>query len=159
MIQVDKGLETVIEEMRRIAPEIEDAALFKGASVLKLATKDQLIKVLPAATKPSPKYDDVLTDAILYGKPQGNDQGKIIKISILGNRNSKSGTFRLRFFENGTKDRYQKTYAGKKLHPKRFLGHINALNFFHDAVVQNEQQVAQAMEEIINKKMSEIQNG
>jgi hypothetical protein len=63
-----------------------------------------------------------------------------VKVHILGD-------FRLKFFELGTKDRYNKKKKKVKLKKERYTGSNKAKYFFKDAKTQTEQQVFSSLEQ------------
>jgi len=95
-----------LKEMRKATK----TALRKGAQVLSKNTKKQLRQKLRAASKRNPKYNDRLIDAVRYSVDR---KGNLAKVHIMGTQKKGSGTFRLRFFERGTKIRTHK--SGKKI--------------------------------------------
>ena len=130
-------------------PRYYKAALMAGAQVLKDKTKENLISMIPASTNRNPKYNDTLVDAIRNG-PLAQDH---VKVHVLGTRAKGSGTYRTRFFENGTRDRYQKSYRGVKLKDKRFLGKITPKNFFSSAITSEQQNILAAMQQVLDNFM------
>lgn len=110
-------------------------ALRKGAQVLANATKRKLRSSLRAATHRSTKYNDRLIDAIRYSVDRKGDEAKV---HIMGTNKKGSGTFRLRFFEKGTKVRKHKK-NGKN------IGRISALNFFSSARSSSQGKVNEAV--------------
>lgn len=122
-------------------------ALNKSANVLKQNTQRNLAEVLPASLTAN-KYPDALITAVMRSK---YDKKKAsVKVHIMGNRNKSSGSFRLRFFEGGTNDRFTK--KGQK------RGRITALNFFSNAIASTntdsiiEDELNKAIEKINAKK-------
>lgn len=80
------------------------------------------------------KYSDALDNGVRMRKAAGNYDEDIYSIvHILGSRASGSGTFRLRFFEGGTKDRYQTRVNGVQLRKPRHIGAIKPYRFFQSA--------------------------
>lgn len=118
-----------LKEMRKATK----TALRKGAQVLRKNTRNALRRVLKASTHRNPKYNDRLIDAIKYSVDRKGDEAKV---HIMGTQKRGSGTFRLRFFEKGTKVR-------KKDNHNR--GKITALNFFRAARQSSKNDVNQAV--------------
>lgn len=92
-----------------------DTALHKGAQSIIKKTKSNLLNKIPKANTKGSKYSDTLLDAIYYGKIKNGET----TITVLGNTDSDSGTFRTKFFIGGTKNRkvtggYRKTNSGIK---------------------------------------------
>lgn len=108
-------------------------ALKAGAMVLKKAAQ-QGFDSSGISNAPNELYSDLIRDGIMMSK--ADEVEDKVKVHIMGTKNKKSGTFRLRFFENGTKDRYQTEVNGKALKKKRFVGKIpdGKYSFFNTAV-------------------------
>lgn len=125
--------------------EIEKAtrsALNRAANALKKATERNLAVALPASLVKN-RYPDTLMGGIMRSKYDKNKS--MVKVHIMGTRNSSSGTFRTRFFEGGTKERITK--KGYK------RGHIQALNFFSKATSTTnvDEIIEQQLEKVVNK--------
>ena len=132
-----------VEEVLKVMPNAEKSALNKGATVIKNAAKKNF-SALGLKKSSKTKYSDRLIDAIRSSKP--ND-GQVI-VHTMGTRKSSSGTFRTRFFEAGTKERFYKTKSGKK----KSVGRIKKFNyFFTTAVAQTQNDVVKKMDEAITK--------
>lgn len=135
-IQVD-GVEDLTQKLTEIAPKEIDKAIRKGMRKGLQQHRKQVISNLktsiPKANKRNPLYSDRLVDAVKIRAKNDRDSqtGVIIgKIHVMGSQKKGSGTFRTRFFEGGTKDRYQKTYKGRPLRKKRYIGKLDAKYFF-----------------------------
>lgn len=131
------------------------SALSATGMVLKKETLRQLKSKLPAASESSTKYNDRMIDAVRLSilKNKGNNVGQEEAfVHILGTRSSGSGTYRLRFFEGGTKDRTIKTgkFAGKE------VGHIAALNFFDTAIKSSYEKMKTTMDQRISSIIDKI---
>lgn len=145
-----------IKEMDKVAK----AAVGKGASIIAKQTKTNLKSRLPASrVRNVTKYKDTLVDAVKTSvfKKKGTTPNEG-KVHIMGTRDKYSGTFRTRFFELGTDDRYRKDpRTGKKV----FCGRINAEKlgtkyFFKSAIQTTKNEVLSAMDEMLEKKIIEI---
>lgn len=126
--------------------EIDKAArtaLNKAANTLKKNTQRTLANALPAALT-SGKYPDALVAGVMRSKYDKNNS--MVKVHVMGTRTTGSGTFRLRFFEGGTKERITK--KGYK------RGHITALRFFESAT--NSTDVNGIIEEALNTAIDKI---
>lgn len=150
-VQISGDLNKSIDWLQENGKTYFQRALYRGANVLKNQTRENLSSALPASGNPNPKYDDTLQDAIR----NSHTEGDVITVHILGTRASGSGTYRTRFFENGTKDRYQKTYKGVPLKKKRFIGRLKPLRFFSSAIASSESKVINAMSDVINTMMDD----
>lgn len=142
-----KPLETLETEL----PRAEKRALYRSAYFLRDKIRQSLSNRVPKASVQNPKYNDTLLDAVQFTKVDGAS----LNVNAMGNRNSKSGTYRTRFFENDTRDRYQKTRNGIRLKKKKFLGHITGTHFFNDAVTANQGQVLNIMRDVISEYVQE----
>lgn len=83
------------------------------------------------------KYEkESILDAPRIGKIQDRyDEDNIyLKVHVMGTGRSESKTFRFRFLEKGTTDRYAKTLNGKALQKPRYLGSIQPRRYFAKAV-------------------------
>ena len=140
-----------LEQMQKELPRAEKRALYRAAYFLRDKIRQSLVSSIPKAETHSPKYSDTLVDAVGFTKVDGAS----LNINAMGSRKKGSGTYRTRFFENDTKDRYQKTYRGIKLKKKRFLGHITGTHFFSNAVSQNESQAVNLMRDVISEYVRE----
>ena len=132
---------------------IKRAVILAGSRSLLESIKQSVMSNVPKATVPNVKYKDVLLDAVLISKEK-QDGSRIVH--AYGLRDSKSGTYRLRFFNKDTKDRYQKTYNGKKLKKKRFLGHITGTDFFNKGYQTGKSQALESMKNAIKNILDNI---
>ncbi len=143
-----------LEELKQELPKAERRALYRAAYFLRDKIRQSLVSSLPKATQHNPKYSDTLVDAIGFTKVDGAS----LNINAMGNRKKTSGTYRTRFFEENTRDRYQKTYKGVRLKKKRFLGHITGTRFFNNAVEANQSAAVELMQDVINEYVTQIYN-
>ena len=82
-------------------------------------------------------YNDKIEDAVMISKIEGSFGEELSqKVHVLGTKKTGSGTYRFRFLEGGTKERYARTKKGSKLKKPRYLGKISGKRFFKNA--QNE---------------------
>lgn len=125
-----------IKEMRKATK----TALRKGAQVLAKKTRQLLKSRLPNATKRNKKYRDRLSDGVRY---KVDKNGDIAKVHIMGSRKKGSGTFRLRFFEKGTKVRKNR-------------GQIKPLHFFKSAGQQSQNEVNNAVTQHLIETIKKI---
>lgn len=153
-LRITGDLRGPLDEMREQLPRAEKKALYKAAYFLRDKIRQSLTSSLPKATQHNPKYSDTLIDAVGFTKVDGAS----LNVNAMGNRKPKSGTYRTRFFENDTRDRYQKTYRGQKLRKKRFLGHITGNHFFKNSVEANQPAAVELMRGVISEFVQEIYN-
>lgn len=132
-----EGVEDLEQKLKEIAPKEIDKAIRKGMRKGLQTHRKQVIQnlksSLPKAIKRNPKYNDRLVDAVkIRAKNDRDAETGVIYgvIHTMGTRKKGSGTFRTRFFEGGTKERYQKTYNGRPLKKKRYLGKLEPKYFF-----------------------------
>lgn len=69
------------------------------------------------------------------------------------------GNFKLKWFQNGTVDRYAKRYRGKHMKRKRFTGKIDASKFFTNAKSQTESAVFNKLNKRIQQNIIKIYTG
>ena len=87
-------------------------------------------------------YDDKIEDAVRLSKIDGDFGSELNqKVHVYGSRAEHSGTYRFRFLEKGTKQRYAKYYRDKNgkrmaLKKQRYLGRIQGRWFFKNAQSQ-----------------------
>lgn len=145
-VEVKGNLTKSLQWLEANGKKYFQSALYKGAEVLKNQTRANFSSALPASNEQGMKYNDRLIDAIRNSRTEGD----FIIVHVLGTRQSGSGTFRARFFEKGTIDRYQKTYAGVPLKKKKYLGRIKPLRFFASAITSTQSQVISTMQNAID---------
>lgn len=162
---MNNGFETNIEQVWAQFQELTSKqmtgaikkAVSRGAAELKGETISQLHSSGIDIDRPNTKYQDKLDDGVMMRKAKGNYDEDIYSIvHIMGSRATGSGTFRLRFFEKGTKDRYQQTSNGKPLQKSRFLGSIKPHWFFKNANSTIESRLDQIYLEEIEKAIDKI---
>ena len=146
-LKIEGTLTAPLEKLKDELPRAEKRALYRAAYFLRDKIRQSLSSAIPKATQSNPKYNDTLVDAVGFTKVDGAS----LNINAMGNRKKSSGTFRARFFEAGTKDRYQKTRNGVKLQKKKYIGKIKPTWFFHKAVNANEAQAVKLMEDVISE--------
>lgn len=137
---------------------VKRRAIGAAARQLRNTAKQIFRQRLPAATKRSNKYSDRLIDAVRQTKIKNKGEGELfVSVHTLGSRKKTSGTFRARFFEGGTQDRYQKPHVdslGRRYTHKKYIGRIKPLNFFRDANAQapaNQQRMIKLLTNEVNK--------
>lgn len=151
----DYGLQDSLQNVLKKMEKAEKSALRKGANVMKKYVKRTVKSTGLEVTKKNPKYIDRLIDAVRVTKPRNG----AIKVHILGSRKSGSGTYRLRFFESST-DRYAKTWKGKKLKKKRYLGNLSKFNgFFMSGINSSKSETMEAMDKALEKYIEKAFNG
>lgn len=150
-LKVTGSLRGPFEEIATKMPRIEKRALYRAAYFLREKIQNQLISSLPASTKRNPKYSDTLVDAVQFTRVDGAS----LVVNAMGNRKPKSGTFRTRFFEEGTVERFHKKRNGIRLKKKKSVGHITGVHFFSSAVNANKEAAIQIMRDTIAEYVDE----
>ena len=143
-----------IQDVLKVMSRAESSAIRKGANVIKKNTKSNLRTSGIKYNTPNEKYNDKLIDAVRSSKVKN---GSVV-VHIMGTQKNGSGTFRLRFFEGGTRERFQRTYNGQPLKKKRRLGHISAYNFFNSALSSSQSEVMDAMDAQLTKYIEKAWN-
>lgn len=132
-------------------------ALNKAAAQLQSQTKSNLSSLIKSDTGHNGKFSDRLSDGVRRSSAKGSyDQDLEAVVHIMGTQASTSGTYRLRFLEAGTKERYAKTYKGQPLRKPRYLGQIRPRWFFRSANQQIEPQLERIYMEEIDKAIQKI---
>ena len=140
-----KGLETDLMDAWGKFKELSSTEILKAVKrAMRKAAKEiqkQTVSNARAGIKtynnhPDGEYEnDSILDAVLISKLQDRyDEDLYIKVHVMGNGKPGSKTFRFRFLEKGTKDRYARTYKGKQLNKQRYLGRIQPRRYFVNAV-------------------------
>lgn len=145
---VRSGLECNVEEvfskfMDLTAAEMNKAvksALRTGAKQLQGVTKSNMTSAMQKRNNDHWYdgkmifYNDKIEDAVMISKVEGGFEDELSqRVHIMGTQKSGSGTFRARFLEKGTKERYAKTWKGNTLKKPRRLGSITGKWFFKNA--------------------------
>lgn len=149
-------LNEFLSDYTDIVHKASQAALRKGIRLL----KDAALRGLNSSginIGRNPKYSDTLREGIRTTGIRDDDS---IYVHILGSRAKTSGTFRLRFFESGTKERYAKTYKGEPLKKKRYLGKIpqGKYSFFESSVTAAQSSAISVFNEQLNKYIENAWN-
>ena len=135
------------DEIAKEMPNIEKRALYKAAYFLRDKIQQSLISAVPKATQKNPKYTDTLVDAVGFSRVDGAST----TINAMGTRKTGSGTYRTRFFEEGTRERFHKKRNGIKLKKKKSVGRIKPTKFFASAVQANRNTAVKLMEDVLTE--------
>ena len=135
------------DEIAKEMPNIEKRALYRAAYFLRDKIQQSLISAVPKATQKNPKYIDTLVDAVGFSRVDGAST----TINAMGTRKTGSGTYRTRFFEEGTVKRYHKKRNGIKLKKKKYIGYIKPTKFFSSAVNANKDAAVKLMEDVLTE--------
>ena len=107
-----------------------------------------------------PYHGDNVWDAPRLGRMNDEDGEDLsMKVHIYGSKKSDSQTYRFRFLENGTKERYARTYKGKPLKKPRYLGSISPRNWFKSAQDTVFPQMERIFMERIEKCINKVNQG
>lgn len=139
------------DEIAKEMPNIEKRALYRAAYFLRDKIRESLISAVPKATQKNPKYIDTLVDAVGFSRVDGAST----VINAMGTRKTGSGTYRTRFFEEGTVKRYHKKRNGVRLKKKKYIGFIKPTRFFASAVNANKQAAIDIMRDTITEYVQE----
>lgn len=140
--------------MTHILPDLCVKALNTGAYIIKESIKSVFVQKMPAAARPFKvpattkggyqiTKPDRLVDAVMQSKAKTTH----VTISVRGNE-SGSPLFIARMYDGVTKERYAKTYKGKPLKKKRYLGVVGGINYFAPGVQAGESEAYDAMQRI-----------
>lgn len=151
----------LIKEM----PDICNKALNTGAYIIKDSIKTVFVQKMPAAGRPFKvpattkggyviSRSDMLVDAIMQSKAKTTHA----TISVRGNEEG-SPLFIARMYDGMTKDRYAKTYKGKPLKKKRYVGRVGGVNYFNPGIQSGENEAYNAMQSIFEKYVENTING
>lgn len=153
-VKISGTLKGPLDELKKEIPIAEKRALYRAAYFLRDKIRESLSTKLPKANVRSEKYSDTLIDAIGFSKVDGAS----LNVNAMGNRKKRSGTYRTRFFEEGTVNRYQKKRNGVRLKKKKFIGRIKPLKFFSSAVDANKNVAVKLMEDVITQYVDKAIN-
>lgn len=146
-VKISGNLKGPFEEIARKMPDVEKRALYRAAYFFRDKIRQQLATALPASTKRNPKYSDTLIDAVGFTKVDGAS----LVVNAMGTNKKGSGTYRTRFFEDGTVERFHKKRFGARLKKKKSVGKIKPYKFFSSAVSANESAAIKLMEDVITE--------
>ena len=151
-VQLSGDFKGTLWQMEKQMPGIQKQALYAAAKVLKDAARERMTADFPASTHQNSKYKDTIADAVRMTKVDESE----VTVHVMGTREKGSRTYMARFFEKGTKKRYAKTFKGRKLKKRRYLGQITPMRFFRKAVDSNMQQALKRMEEVFSQRIANL---
>lgn len=132
--------------------------LRKASTKVRTAIRKELRKSVNGSNKVNPKFNDTLEQGVRTTKVKEVDGNIITHVTISSNNKKGSGSYRLKFFDKGTNERYAKTWKGKPLKKKRRLGRIKTYNFFQNGLNSSASDFNQTLETEINKAVDKINN-
>lgn len=151
---VEDSTGRAIKDVLKTMSRAESSALRRAATAMKKNIRDKAKGTGVAMMKRSEKYADRLIDAIRSSKVREGS----VTVHIMGTRAKDSGTFRTRFFEGGTQERFQTTRNGKPLAKKKSIGKIDATPFFSRAVSGSDMTILSVMDEQLTKYIEKAWN-
>ncbi len=164
---IERELNVSFDKMAVILPDIEKTILNVGANILKRKVQESFIAKMPSASRPVRQQsigsykittNEPLVDAVRQSSPDMSR--RTTKVHILGENKSGSSQFIARFYENGTKDRYQTKIKGKTLKKKRWIGKLTGYHFFLPTIQSELTTATEVMGQVYTKKLDEeLNNG
>jgi HK97 gp10 family phage protein len=141
---MSSGLEVNVNEMfdkfKQLTAREMDSAIKKAMKAAANEIKNQTLSNARAGIKtydnhPDDPYNgDTILDAVKVTKIEDRYDGELsMKVHVMGTNKSDSQTYRFRFLEGGTKDRYSKTYKGQYMKKQKYLGRITPRKWFDTA--------------------------
>lgn len=158
---LEQDLNISFDKMAIIAPDLERTALNVGAYKLKEAVKSSFVQKFPSASRPVRpqsigQYKITKSEPLEDAVRQTTYKYNTVKVHILGKGEKGSPLFIARFYEDGTKERYAKTYKGKPLKKKRRLGALHGYKFFRPTVDEQLEDVTKLIGEVYEHKIEEV---
>ena len=135
--------------IRAVAQELRKTTISNAKAGIKTTNNHPL----------DPYHGDEVWDAPRLGK--FNDRAGedlYVKVHIYGTKKADSQTYRFRFLDYVTKDRYARTYKGKPLQKPRYLGKIQGRKWFVNAQAQTAPQMERIFTERIDKCINKLNN-
>lgn len=142
--------------------------LNKAVSKIRNTTVRNIRSKFPNASKPSKYFNDRMIEGarvVKYHESTLIGDG-IAGAHVLGTQKKGSGTFRLRFFEGGTKERFVKTHkrknrknAGTHTVKGHSVGKIKGLKFFDGAVSSELKNAKSIIDNELKKAIEKCNNG
>ena len=160
-IELTTNANEVFAKFQRLTiKEMEKAlksGLRAGLRSLQKQAKSNLRKDVKNVNKRNPKFNDTLSQGVRVTKIKTDKDGNIVGyVSITSSKKHNSGSYRLVFFEGGTKPRYAKSYNGNRLKKRAYRGKITATHFFSNAQKQIKNQFDKIMLANVNKAIDKI---
>lgn len=162
--QLSNDLEKDIEKLdKQTLQDILVKASKRGARVLQKKAKYNLQGIL----KSGKQFDSSYTDAVrIKVDPITNE----VSVHIMGKRsNTSANTFKVRFYEDGSKDRYTKgghkqpngapktdRRYGKGLYRGKITDNSARLHFFRDSTEQSQQEMIAEINQSLQKQIDAI---
>lgn len=162
---IERQLNVSFDKMAVILPNIETTALNVGANMLKESVKSSFVTKMPSSTKPV-RTQKINTYLVSSNEPlvaavrqsKVDHAAKSVKVHILGANKPGSSNFIARFYENGTRERYQTKIKGKRLAKKRWIGRLKDYHYFMPTVQSEIGNVGRVMGDIYARKIDKALN-
>lgn len=161
---LNQDMDITFDRMGEAVYDIERTALNVGAYYLKEKVKESFVSNFPNASKPvrqqtvSRGYKITKEQPLVDAVRQSSYKNNTVKVHILGAGESGSPLFMARFYEEGTKERYAKTYKGQKLKKKRRLGSISGYKFFLPTVEEQLDATTEQIGQVYENQIDRIFN-
>lgn len=131
------------------AQRAERAMIRAAAQRLYKQTESNIRSLFPNSTNRNPNYNDTIAEGLRMRIGKNTEYETEAIVHVMGTPKSGSQTYKLRFFEGGTKERI-------KGHSR---GRIEPMNFFQSAVNQTNGEVQDIMRNELEKYLEKIHNG
>lgn len=131
------------------AQRAERAMIRAAAQRLYKQAQSNLHSSFTKSTNRNPKYNDTIAEGLRMRIGKNTEFETEAIVHVMGTRKSGSQTYKLRFFEGGTKER-------TKGHSR---GRIQPMYFFQSAVNQTNGEVQDIMRNELEKYLAKIQDG
>lgn len=158
----------ISDELRKEILKARRRGMNKAAMKIRNKTRSLIKSSFPAATKSNSKYSDKIIDGVRVSKYRESSLvGEAVAgVHVMGIRKSSSQTFKLRFFEGGTAERFTKSYKRKNranggVHNVKAhrTGSIKGKGFFSSAVQSELQNAPSIIEQELIKAVIKCNNG
>ena len=141
--------------------QFKKKALNTAGYILKESVRDEFVRNMPAAGRPfkvpatsKGGYKITKADCLADAVRQSSATTDHVTV-FMGGRDPGSPLFISRMYENDTKDRNQRLYAGKKLAKPRFIGHLTGVHYWDNGLIAGEQEAIDAMNRIFESFVEE----
>lgn len=155
--------------VKNIGP-INRKALNTAAYIIKDKVKETFTNKMPAAGRPfntirkngnnvtsKGGYKITKSDCLVDAVKQSSATEFITHV-FMGGRDPGSPLFIARMYNKGTKNRYQKLYAGKKLNKKRFIGHLDGKDYWDPGIIAGQTEALNAINRIYENYTEKYMN-
>ena len=158
----------ISDELRKEILKARKRGMNKAAMKIRNKTRSLIKSAFPASTKPNSKYSDKIIEGARVSKYRESTLAgeAVAGVHIMGVRNKSSQTFKLRFFEGGTVERFTKSYKRKNrvnggMHNVKAhrTGSIKGKGFFSSAVQSELQNAPSVIEQELIKAVIKCNNG